>query len=513
MSTMLQDGAQIQAKQPGFGGGVNIRDVPSALEEDEAIALANIILDERGGVSKRQGSTLISTVGTGTDRILSIYTWYRVASDPHVIIHLSDGSLRYSTNYDTGSPSWTTIATGKSTSAPYNFETYLDRLYMSNGVNNYAKWDGTTFTEMASNPKGKYLKLWKDSMWVSGVEGSGLENRIYSSNVGDPDTFGASSFVDIFKGDGDRIKALGADANALIPFKQRRFFIIFDPVTFANRLMDSEKGCESHRSLLYSEEGIYFLSSVGICVYFGDGPAEMISGKIQPLFTASQLNYTALDLACSYQDGVRFGWSLPEASSAVPNLQIEYYPRYDKKPWTFHRLPARAMASVRKQTNVLLLYGHNASNKVEKAFVGSTDDGTAFQALVEVGWYDFNSPLNWKYLNRVKLVGRGKFEIQFKRNFETAIKRNRLIDFSGGTDLWTTADTWNVGEWGPESNIREIDIYPDVYGRVFLVRLLDAESGVGIRPIDIGGRQASITEGEWTLLEMAFAAQVIGDMR
>lgn len=511
MSEMIQDRAEVMAKQPGFAGGINIRDAPSALEEDEAIAIANVILDERGGASKRQGSTAVSALGAAATRTLAMYTFYRGTLDPQVIVHLSDGTLRYSTNFDAGTPTWTQIASGKSTTVPYTFETYLSKCYMGNGVNSYASWDGTTFVEFASAPKGKYIRLWKDAIWISGV--TGLEHRVYTSDVADPENFSASGWVDIFKGDGDRIMGLAHDSNTLIVAKLRRLFFVFDPATFANRVIDNEKGAESHNSFIVDESGIYYLTSQGVAAYTGDGPSVIVSDKIDPLFARQLLNFAAMEWACAYRHGSRIGWTVPEGGSSVPNLQLEYYPHLPKKPFTFHRMPARVMTNVLKGGTEYLLYGHNANNKVLKAGIGPDDDGTMFQGLIEVGWYDFNAPLNWKYLRLIKVVGRGSFEIQLRRNWSTGIYKSFLLDLSAGVDLWSTGDAWNQGAWGPDSLIKEKNLHPDAYGRLFLIRIIDSRTGTGSRPIDVANVQKSLSEGEWALLELSFSAQVLGDNR
>src|SRR5207344_1111650 len=113
------------------------------------------------------------------------------------------------------------------------------------------------------------------------------------------------------KGDGDMMTALGSDGTYLIVFKRNRAMTIYDPTTLYNRIVDPEKGCESHFSVVNFESNIYYLSRRGICRYLGDSPSQIISGKLDPLFDPSILNIGALNRVTSYSIHNRVGWALP----------------------------------------------------------------------------------------------------------------------------------------------------------------------------------------------------------
>jgi hypothetical protein len=486
-----------------------MRDAPTELASDEAIAIDNMILDERGGASKRLGCV---AVGNLTGQVLSMYIWYHIGFPPAMIVHTNDGKLQYSTNYDSGSPTWTVMGTGKSTTDPYSYETYLGFVYMGNGTDPYAQWDGTTLTEFPAAPRGKFLRLWKDAMWVSGATGTGLAGRVYDSDVGDPTTFGAASWVDIFKGDGDEITALFQDGNSLICFKRRRTFFIYDPVTTANRMVDGEKGCESHFSVIAWEGLIYFFSSIGICAYTGDGPSQVISDKLDPLFDPVFLNYSTLNFVCAYQWGTRVGWAVPEAGQTYPNFQVEYYPRLEKKPFTFHRMPGKFFVTVRKGNSLHLYFAHNSAAKLMEAGIGGLDDGVIFSGMVEIGWYDFGMPINAKYVRSCRISGRGKFEMHWRRNFLSATAATRPVDLTGASSAWGTG-LWGQGVWGPDSIVKTDVTQPDVYGYWFLIRFVDAESVAGSRPVDLAGAEYSVIAGQYGIYAVVIEGYMLGDRR
>lgn len=495
---------ELIARLPGWGGGSNIRDAPNQLGSDEAIAIVNMILEERGGASKRRGSTAVATLG---GRIISAYPFYRVGLEPQVIVHTSDGKLQYATSPFT---SWTDITTGLSTTEPFCFETFNSKCYMSNGVDNYCAWTGSAFQTFAALPKGRFIRLWKDTMWVSGVDAT--PDRVHSSDPGNAEVFGAAAWVDIGKGDGDSHKAIHTDGQVLIVWKQRRTFVIYDPVEFTNRVVDFEKGAESHFGVVLHSGRIYFLSRRGICLYLGDAPSPVLSGKIEPIFTPDVLELSKMNMAYAYAFGNRVGWTLVEKTQTVPTLQVEFYPLLPKTPFTFHRMPARCFAVVRRSDEERLFYGKTTANKVLEGFKGGTEDGTAFVGAVEGGWLDLGNPTHRKYLRMLQVVGRGKFFIGVKKDFSTGVAKTITVDLTETTELWNEAgDLWDDGIWGPAELLKIDQVHPDVYARWVSLRFHDGESSEGSRPFDVGDVEYITQAGQYAVFEAALHGVLMGD--
>jgi hypothetical protein len=518
MSPRSATSADVAVRSQGFDGGVNVRDAPNQLAPNECRLLENVILDERGGAEKRLGCQSQGTFDAGADRGISMYTFYRGTTAPQMLMQTSAGVLKY-TNDATANPIvWTNIATGLSSTARFSFETFGGKAWFSNGVDAYASWDGTTYTTYASAPKGKYLRLWKDTMWVLGVPT--LDDRVYSSNAGDPSTFGVASWVDIAHGDGDTGTALATDGLYLIVFKRNRHFVIYDPATFANRLVDFEKGCESHFSVVEFEGDIYFLSRRGICKYLGDTPAVIISYKLDPIFRDDVLNLNALSGAWATTEANRVLWALPEVGSNINTMQLEYYPRLGPVsqlgsrglgPFAFHRLPAVCFTRVRSGTYDRLFGAAGAANKVYWCFAPvGTDDGVMFTAIVETGAYDFGQPLAEKYLRLIRVVGRGRYNFFTRRDFATSLYGTYLIDFVTGSDVWGSGN-WGSDTWGPAAVIQSKAIPIDLYGKFLSLRFSDSESGTGTKLIGVGSKEKSLTGGEWAIYGFALEGTLLGE--
>ena len=507
----------VQERTQGFAGGVNMRDAVNQLAANECRRLENMILDERGGASKRLGCLNKGTFGASGDRILSMATFARQQSPsvpPQIIIHTSAGSLLYTTDPNAATVTWTSIATGLSTTAPMSFAMYNNVLYFSNGVDAYARWDGTTYTTYASAPKGAFLCPWKDAMWVSGVVG--LPDRVYTSVAGDPTTFNVSGWVDILKGNGSAVTALGTDTIYLVVFKRRGHSVITDPVNLTNRVVDTVNGCESHFSVVQHLGLLFFISRKGIARFYGDAPASILSDKIAPLFTPDILNLNAMTTAYAYTVEDRVGWAVPETGQTRPTLQIEYAPLLAAAgggagPMYFHRMPARAFCTYRTGATERLFAGHNNANKMLQCFAAAgQDDGVTFNGLLETKAFDFGVVPQTKYLRRVGVLGRGKFNILVKRNYETPVIGTDTIDLTTATDTWSMADSWGAGTWGPGSIIKGKAVNFDLYGRNYTLQFSDSESAVGSVPIPVGAIDYAVTTGEWGIYGAELDGQMLG---
>jgi hypothetical protein len=510
---------ELLAQTKGFGGGVNIRDAQNLIGPDELRRAENVVLDAKGGLSKRLGCANAGAVGASGDRILSSYTFYRGTAVPQVLIHTTAGNMYYTSDPTANPAVWTLITGGLSTTTPAAFETYNNMVFFAEGTV-YASWSGSTYTTYPSAPKGIYLRVWKDAMWVSGV--AGLPDRVYSSTPGDATTFPGSNWVDILHGDGDFVACLATDGLFLIVGKKKRIQVIYDPALLQNRTADYEKGMESHFGVIHMEDKLYFLSRLGICWWQGDASARLISYKIDSLFKQELINLGALGNVYGYQIADRCGWALPEAGQTYPTLTIEYYPRYGPiyqisgsvgpGPWVMHRFPATAFATFRSGQVEYLYAGATGANKLYRIFAPvGTDDGNTYTTTVETGFYDLGDAVNYKYLRRIKVIGRGRFYFQLKRNFNTAVYRTYLVDMTTATDVWGK-DNWNSpgDTWGPDSYIKEKILNPDAYGRSFALIITDGETTVGTAPVPVGSHDVALTAGEWQFLEAVLDGQQLG---
>jgi hypothetical protein len=290
-----------------------------------------------------------------------------------------------------------------------------------------------------------------------------------------------------------------------------------DPVTYVNRVVDFEKGFESHFGVAQFEGAIFYLSRRGICMWLGDTPSRIVSGKIDPMFDPKVLNLSSVSLgrawAYTYQN--RIGWALPEAGSTIPTIQLEYYPRLmgkdNQAPFSFQRMPALAFTDWRYMQNDILFGGHNKANKILQAFAETgLDDGVVFSTIAETGAIDFSRPTAHKYLRRMRMLGRGQFNVQMLRNFSVATYKTFVIDMSSGQDLWNLAQQWGSGEWGPDLLLKEVKLHPDAYVRFLTLRFSDSDPDTGTKTIPLGSTEYRIPAGEWAIYGYNIDATILG---
>lgn len=495
-------GAEAVAVQDSFAGGLNLRDSPAGIAPDEARKMVNVILNDLGGANKRPGSTLVKTLTGGSTRVLSQHTFYRGFSAPQHIVHLNDGTVKYSNDLST----YTNITTGKSSSVPYAFEVYNELLLMSNGVDNFASWDGTNYVEYAGNPKATIMRAWAEALWIAGIPNE--PDLVRSSAAGDPTTFPVGNQINIGKGDGGFVTALWDDQETLIVFKDNEHFVMYDPVNFFNRRVDPINGACSRDSVVAINGSIFFCTHDGIYLFTGNGVALRVSGKVDPVFNQSILNHNKLTTITSYRFEDHIGWALPEVGQSTPSFQVGFYPFRQTPAFVIHRMPAMNFTTWRDSDDEKLLYGRRDANTILEAFKGGTDDGTTFGGMIETGWTDFGAPIVQKYLRWLSITARGTLNVSILKDYESGVGKLFPQFLSEADEVWNgPGDVWDDGVWGPTSSYVVSSFHPDLYGHQFSLRFSDMGTAAGSQPVDIGGANYTVGAGSWGVYKAE--AQVI----
>lgn len=117
--------------------------------------------NRRGALETRRGTKNFAD-NVGTDPFTSLFFFQRDDTGDRYLIGVA-GDTMY--KYVEGTNSWSSIKTGLTkfeadgvTRTKWSFAVYKNIIYMCDGVNSYAKWDGTTYTEYAGTPKFRYIQ-------------------------------------------------------------------------------------------------------------------------------------------------------------------------------------------------------------------------------------------------------------------------------------------------------------------------------------------------------------------
>lgn len=270
--------------------GLNNLVSPSLIDNKEFSDMLNMEYDEGGVIRKRAGYTAFSGALTAA-KGLGVYS----TESTNYMVTIDGTSLKYNTGGAWSTATGDTFTTGKDTS----FTQARLKLYIWNGTDGGAEFNGTAVTRPGTMPKAKFSVYYQNKHIASGVDGQ--PSRLYISNISNASDFtvttggtqpqpdntndsensqpnvpGATVFagtpalteanvIDIRKNDGDKITGLAVFQDVLIVFKERAIYqVTFDssgnptvtPITYAT-------GCISHRSIVNVENDVSFMSREG----------------------------------------------------------------------------------------------------------------------------------------------------------------------------------------------------------------------------------------------------------
>jgi hypothetical protein len=232
-----------------------------AIDVDDSLGRSvpiNMNFIDVGFLQKDTGCSLFGAA-EATDDVHSLFN-YKKKNGTSYFIRAKATKLQV---YNTGTGVWDNLSPTYTAGAKFGFVVYNDDLYGCNGVENYFKWDGTTFTEYASAPKGNILEVYEDRIFVAGVTAQPLS--IYYSDPAAPTTFDVASIL----------KPLGTDFvtglvnyyGVLLIFKTETIWkmsFVFDSVVSLYlpklEVQSGTYGACSRKALIWVENDVWFFT-------------------------------------------------------------------------------------------------------------------------------------------------------------------------------------------------------------------------------------------------------------
>ena len=418
--------------------GLNTLVSPSLIDDKEFSDMQNMEYDEGGVIRKRAGYVTAGSALTAA-RGLGVYS----TESSNYMVTIDGTALKYRT-----SGAWST-ATGDTFSSgnDVSFTQARLKLFIWNGTDGGAYFDGSAVTRPGTMPKAKFSVYYQNKHIASGVPGQ--PSRLYISNLTNAADFtvttggtqpqpdsttdsensvanvpGATVFagtpalteanvIDIRKNDGDKITALGVFQDVLIVFKERAIYqVTFDssgnptvtPITYAT-------GCISHRSVVNVENDISFMSREGHRV-LGNEPqfftairTQILSIRINPQIDAINKQYY------SRVNGVYFDnkyiLAYPVGSSSISKT-FTYDRRFQAYSiWTNFNAQAmvRYIDTTTNQEDLYFL--DDTGTQVYKRVAGTySDNGAAIEAFVVSKAQDLKNPDITKFWVDLRLIFR-----------------------------------------------------------------------------------------------------------
>lgn len=280
-------------------------------------------------------------------------------------------------SYD-ATPAVTQLLAGLDAVARFTFETQNDYLLFTNGVDVPKKWIGTgAAADIAgAPPTGKYIVVHKNRAFMFGNVAN--PSRLYFSDIGNFESWPALNFIDVGKGDGDKLTGGMVLFDMLVLTKDNTTYILQGdgPSTFVLRKATGESGAYNMSSLALIKSSVAMLSRDGVRIF--DGLKSVLSSeKIQG--TLNGLNPRQLALAASivYLDKVYI--SVPEGSSLYNNAVLVFDTL--RTAWTVYRgMNFGCFALWRRYNADTLMAGDSTQGMVYEMETGYNDAGVATDA-------------------------------------------------------------------------------------------------------------------------------------
>lgn len=350
---------------------------------DAVIESINYNFDVIGEMTLRPGSTQLGE-SLAASPILGLYNFLDSGAGTNNRLIAVNGTVAY---YLSGS-TWTSKRAALTPGSKARFSTLLDFVFMVNGTDPTAVWDGNPansfdVTGNALNaPIGKFIENFRARMWIAG--NPTYPDRVYYSTlpaaISTPvitwDTnVTTGQWIDVSPSDGENITALHRTKSALLVFKNNHLYRIYS-ILQADPDANFNVGTYSQESVVETKNGVYFHHPTGFFRY--DGGVTEISRPIIDIVKAITLENYYKIASWVETDGDHICWSVGDVTVRgiqYRNLVVRY--TISTQVWTHYSYPTQFLvANTYNNGSNLVIVAGNATGKVVTMNSGTTDDGT-----------------------------------------------------------------------------------------------------------------------------------------
>lgn len=453
-----------------FRGGLNLRDAPAELTENEAQDLLNVTLaDVIGSLQQRGGKTRFDTAAShpAAKRAENMKAWYPNAAMKLLVLSIdgtiytcTPGGVLTSRFAGTAGTVWAFEQATDSANTQY--------LWCMNGTDAPQKMatDGTCGAWANSPPNGTILKLWKNRMCVSGV--AATPQRVFFSNIGDPEgpaaTYG-TQWVDI-KGtedDRDSITNLVVYVDQLYVFKRGSVWNVTNSSSPWDNARVAAAGCEDRFQAAVLNQKLYFFNRRGIWSLDPEKVLKEESDSVSPLWIGAtpRLNFAQISKArlIATNKG-RILCAMPFDNSTENNYVLELIPNLNFRriggrhyivlpAIVLHDYPVSSLA-VFRPGNLDVVIGATTA-KLHTLFSGLNDDGVAINAYWKSGWKSLVAEEPKERIRRINVEMEGSAWIDVFVDFGHAVKFTKQFTIPAENDATWDGGVWDGGTWDGES--------------------------------------------------------------
>lgn len=357
--------------------------------ETSVVEAVNFHFDAIGSATLRKGMTAVGQ-NMGTP-ILGLYQFTdTVNAVPKSQTLMGAGTAAY---YLSVGGSWTPIRSGLTAGSKQRYTTFLNFIFMVNGTEATAVWDGNTGGGFATTgnasgaPAAKFIEVFQARVWAMG--NATYPSRLFYTSVPSAVTVpivtwntdaATGTWIDISPQDGDFPTALQRYRTTLLIFKTNRLYRLF-----GIGQVDADPwhavGTSSQESVIETKAGVFFHHSSGIYQYNVYGSVEEVSRPIIDFIRAIPASAYPNVAAWLEPDGDHVVWAVGTVTVAVPwgsagsrgttyvNCELRY--TISTQAWTAYSRATRIATSIRCQpfysdgANLQALCGDSSGNVAE----------------------------------------------------------------------------------------------------------------------------------------------------
>lgn len=469
-----------------FHGGVNTKASAYLVGSNECRDCRNVVSTTRGSVKKRNGNNTFCSSFTSSPANLFSLQGIEVGA---TVLFATGITKFYSISTGgvssdiTGGTAITTNLRWETIEAPTSGG--QGPVYTTNGTDIPKYWTGAGNTadwtaSSGTVPVAKYMVYFKNRVFMAGV--SATPNRLFASGIGDPRDWSTTNgyTVDLDPSDGDTITGLGTIGPYLLVFKRNKIFRVYDLDTGANTVISTSIGAASHRSIVETPLGTFFLTNdKGVYLYNGS-KMEQISANITP--TVDSIIAAQREFAAGGFYNNHYYLSIC-TTGTTNNLTLDYDAQLNS--WWFHTNTVNQFCLWKAGTQYELYAAQAGAGIVDKSYVATVlqDNGANYAWYWYGPWLTMEQPYRNKRFRQIYVDGAGVVDASLSKDFATGsgtLLGSDIFSFTaGGTTFGGTGTFGGSGLFGDVPSQSNRRLYTQGVAKAFSFQIgaTSAQSG------------------------------------
>ena len=354
-------------------------------------------------------------------RLDSIYSYSDTYTEPQMSLKYFESSAtgfpRYLlTNvgttlflYEETSGEWEAIKTGVTDGARYCMTAYKNIMYLTNGLDNYAAFDGTQVVEKtgANTYKGKYLLLANDVGYILGDPSVPSSLGYTGATPANLDTFPNVLVLDEDSSDGVGTGLINLGP-IVLAMKQGKIYKV-NTATPSREQIDYSNGFLSQRALVRVENEVFGLNKAGVYTLaqreatIGSIRADALSDDIKQIIDRIEDKTV---VSAIYLEKLKNAYFFCDTTGdGIPDTAL-VFSVLTKKWTTYNNMACNEAVLYKDSTGTERFLVANAINGQCREIETGTDDlGSEIASSIATKDFDFEIPESWKTIEMIEIFG------------------------------------------------------------------------------------------------------------